>query len=125
MRHYIALVRKDPNSEFGVEFPDFPGCISAGGTLDEAARGAADALELHVEGLLEDGEGIPEPSALDDIALDDGAVAILVPLADQPRRVLRLNITMDEALVRAVDAAATAQGKTRSAFLADAARAAL
>ena len=52
MRHYIALVRKDPESAYGVEFPDFPGCISAGDTLDEAARGAAEALQLHVEGML-------------------------------------------------------------------------
>lgn len=124
MKHYIALVRKDPDSVFGVEFPDFPGCISAGDTLDEAARGAAEALELHVEGLLEDGQAIPEPSALDDIDVT-GAVPTLVPLAEQSRRILRLNITMEEGLVRSVDEAATRKGLSRSAFLAEAARAAL
>lgn len=124
MKHYIALVRKDVGSEFGVEFPDFPGCISAGATLDEAARGAAEALELHVEGLIEDGTPIPEPSSLDDIDVT-GAVPTLVALPEHTRRVLRLNITMEESLVRAVDEAAKARGLTRSAFLAAAAREAL
>jgi predicted RNase H-like HicB family nuclease len=36
MANYIAVVHKDPNGDFGVFFPDFPGCITAGGTIDEA-----------------------------------------------------------------------------------------
>jgi predicted RNase H-like HicB family nuclease len=124
VRHYIALVRKDPESSFGVEFPDFPGCISAGDTLDEAARGAAEALQLHVDGMIEDGEDIPAPSSLDDISTE-GAMVTLVPLREQRGRVLRLNITMDEGLLQAVDQAAAKRGQNRSAFLAEAARAAL
>jgi predicted RNase H-like HicB family nuclease len=124
MKHYIALIRKDPDSSFGVEFPDFPGCISAGDTLGEAATGAAEALALHVDGIVEDGQAVPEPSTLDDIDTS-GAVPILVPLPEQARRVLRLNITMAEGLVRAVDEAASRRGLSRSAFLATAARGAL
>jgi len=124
VRNYIALVRKDPDSAFGVEFPDFPGCISAGDTLDEVVRGAGESLQLHVEGMIEDGEAIPEPSALDSIDTTE-AVVTLVPLADQKGRAVRLNITLEEGLLRAVDEAANRLGKTRSAFLADAARAAL
>jgi len=52
MPHYIALVHKEGDSDFGVSFPDFPGCVTAGATLDEAARMAREALELHIEGLL-------------------------------------------------------------------------
>ena len=33
---YVAIIPKDPDSDFGVSFPDFPGCITAGRTLDEA-----------------------------------------------------------------------------------------
>lgn len=124
MKHYIALVRKDPDSAFGVEFPDFPGCISVGDTLDEAVRSAAEALQFHVDGLIEDGEAIPEPSPLDGIDTT-GAVVTLVHLPEQARRTLRLNITMDEGLTQAIDAAAAKRGLTRSAFLAAAARAAL
>lgn len=124
MRYYIALIRKEATSAFGVEFPDFPGCISAGDTLDEAVRGAGEALALHVEGMLEDGEAIPEPSAFEEIDIT-GAVTTLIPLADQGRRILRLNITMEEGLVRTIDEIASKSGLSRSAFLANAARAAL
>jgi predicted RNase H-like HicB family nuclease len=47
---YIALLRKENGSDYGVEFPDFPGCVSAGRTLEEARRAAHEALELHLEG---------------------------------------------------------------------------
>ncbi|MCL2824898.1 MAG: type II toxin-antitoxin system HicB family antitoxin [Polyangiaceae bacterium] len=48
---YIALIRKEPGSCYGVEFPDFPGCISAGTTPDEAVHSAAQALTLHIRGM--------------------------------------------------------------------------
>lgn len=52
----LALVHKDHKSDFGVSFPDFPGCVTAGATLDEAKALAAEALALHFDGLVEDGE---------------------------------------------------------------------
>ncbi len=61
MRHYIALIHKDGDSDYGVSFPDLPGCISAGADLDEARSMAAEALALHVEGMAEDGLAVPEP----------------------------------------------------------------
>ena len=67
MRHYIALIYKDANSDYGVSFPDLPGVISAGRTLDEARAMAAEALAFHLEGLAEDGEAVPEPSTLEEI----------------------------------------------------------
>src|ERR1035441_6271666 len=50
---YIAYLHKDKNSDFGVSFPDFPGCITAGSSLDEARAMAAEALALHVAGMRE------------------------------------------------------------------------
>lgn len=67
---HIAYLHKDRNSDFGVRFPDFPGCITAGKTLDEAHRMAAEALALHSAGMIEDGDTIPAPSTLDNLALD-------------------------------------------------------
>ena len=46
MPSYVALLRKDEGSDYGVEFPDFPGCVTAGRSLDEARTMAAEALEL-------------------------------------------------------------------------------
>lgn len=61
---YPALIHKDPDSDYGVSFPDFPGCVSAGKTLAEASRFAEEALALHIEGMLEDGDTLPEPMSI-------------------------------------------------------------
>jgi predicted RNase H-like HicB family nuclease len=82
MPQYIALIHKDANSDFGVSFPDLPGCVTAGATLDEARDMAAEAVAFHLEGLASDGEPVPAPSTLETVMSDpenrDG-VAILVP----------------------------------------------
>ena len=70
MPNYIGLIHKDADSHFGVSFPDFPGVVAAGTTLDDARAMAEEALALHIEGLGEDGEAIPEPSALEGVMSD-------------------------------------------------------
>src|SRR5665213_3739806 len=65
MRHYIGIIHKDKKSDFGISFPDFPGCISAGKTLDDARASGEDALAFHVRGMIEDGLPIPSPSNLE------------------------------------------------------------
>lgn len=61
MSHYVALIHKEPDNDFGVMFPDFPGCASAGGTVDDAMKSAADALSAHAEVMRSYGETIPTP----------------------------------------------------------------
>lgn len=85
---YIGLVHKEPDSDYGVSFPDLPGCITAGGTLEEAREMAAEALALHLEGMARSGMDIPAPSSADSIVAhpDAGdAIALLVvnALAEQ------------------------------------------
>ena len=119
---YIAYLHKDRKSEYGVSFPDFPGCVTAGKTLDEARRMAIEALSLHIEGMAEDGEPIPEPSTLDDVAADPamiGAVAFLVSVGLD--KIVRLNITARESQVAAIDQKAEEAGMTRSAYMVKAA----
>ncbi|MEW6640062.1 MAG: type II toxin-antitoxin system HicB family antitoxin [Pseudomonadota bacterium] len=128
MRQYIALIHKDADSDYGVSFPDLPGCVTAGSTLDEARDMAAEALALHLEGLEEDGEAIPEPSSLESIMNDpdnrDG-VAILVAAPAPIARAVRINITLPADLLEEVDRYAEREGFTRSGFLAQAARKAI
>ena len=126
--YYVALIHKEPDSDYGIMFPDFPGCISAGSSIDEAVRHGAEALAGHVDLMRGDGDPIPSPRSLEDIrALNedwiewDGAVSVAVPLLPATGRTIRLNITLDKRLVAEIDAVAT----NRSAFLADAARKAL
>ncbi|MBW8726621.1 MAG: type II toxin-antitoxin system HicB family antitoxin [Inquilinus limosus] len=125
MRHYIALIHKEPGSDYGVSFPDLPGLVTAGTDLDEARAMAEEALALHLEGMAEDGDAVPEPSSLEDIMADaenrDG-VAVLVPAPQQAVRSVRVNITVPEDVLAEIDRYAEGHGFTRSGFLVRAAR---
>jgi predicted RNase H-like HicB family nuclease len=126
MKSYIALIHKGPRSDFGISFPDFPGCATAGRSLDEARKMAEEALAFHVDGMREDGETLPEPSSLERVMSRKGnrdAVAVLVALRERPQATMRVNITLAEADLAAIDAHAEASGMTRSGFLVSAARA--
>jgi len=64
--HYPVVIHKDKGSDYGVIVPDLPGCFSAGETMDEALKNAVEAIELHLEGMLLDGETIPEALSIED-----------------------------------------------------------
>ncbi|MGY4303514.1 putative RNase H-like HicB family nuclease [Bradyrhizobium sp. USDA 4369] len=125
MRHYIGLIHKDADSHFGVSFPDLPGVATAGTTLDDARVMAEEALALHIEGLIEDGEAVPEPSSLEQIMSDRdnrSGVAVLVPVKiDQPKTV-RVNVTLPEDVLAQIDRYAAVHGFTRSGLLVQAAK---
>jgi len=117
---YIAYLHKDGKSDFGVSFPDFPGCIAAGRTLEEARRLAPEALALHIQGMLEDGEAIPQPSPLDQLQSDParrGAICFLVSTNSAADKSMRVNITARASQIRKIDDLADRAGLTRSAFL--------
>ena len=103
MRQYVALIHKTP---YGVYFPDLPGCISAGATLDEARALAEEALAFHVKGMTEDGDDLPEPSSLETVMAErqnrDG-VAILVQLKTEAVRAIRVNVTMRTCWTGSID----------------------
>lgn len=63
MRTYVGEVDYSHPGLIGITFPDFPGCITVGRSLCEAIYNAQEALSLHIEGMLEAGLEIPEPSA--------------------------------------------------------------
>ncbi len=127
MANYIAIVHKDTKSDFGVSFPDFPGCITAGKNIDEAKDMAQEALTLHIQGMLEDGEQLPVSSTkLEEIMNDPdyaNAIAYLVvSVPDAKPRTVRVNVTVPEMTLKQIDAAAKKQGMSRSSFLVHAAQ---
>jgi predicted RNase H-like HicB family nuclease len=126
MANYIAIVHKETKSDFGVSFPDFPGCITAGKNIDEAKDMAQEALALHIQGMLEDGEPLPVSSRLEDIMSDpDYATAIaylVVSVPDAKPRTVRVNVTVPEMTLKQIDAAAKKRGMSRSSFLVHAAQ---
>lgn len=59
---FLVAIHKDPNSSYGVSVPDLPGCVTAGDTMAEALIMAKEAIELHLEGMLDDDVELPDPS---------------------------------------------------------------
>jgi len=59
MRYAVVIERGD--SSFGAYVPDLPGCVAVGETREEAMHLIREAIEFHLEGMKEDGEGMPEP----------------------------------------------------------------
>jgi predicted RNase H-like HicB family nuclease len=128
--HYVAVVEKEAGSAFGVWFPDVEGCFSAGDTLDEAVANAAAALRQHVGSLESAGRQVSLARNVDTVlrdkdvkeSLKSGALLFAVPLLADAGRTVRINVSLDKALVDQIDEAASVRGLTRSAFIAQAAR---
>jgi predicted RNase H-like HicB family nuclease len=129
-----ALVHEDKGPKgrvYGISFPDFPGVASGGRTVDEAISRGRATLAFHIEGLIEDGDPVPQPRTIEELRADKGFRAeardirnvcvVDVPF-EIPGKPVRVNISVDERLLDAIDRAARSSGQTRSAFLADAAR---
>jgi predicted RNase H-like HicB family nuclease len=128
MRQYIGLIHKEAASDYGVSFPDLPGCVTAGRSLEEARVMAQEALTLHVAGMIEDGEAIPAPSSLDEIMADpenEGSIAVLALAPAVAPKAVRVNVTLPDDLLGMVDRYAEAHGMSRSGFLAQAAKRAM
>jgi predicted RNase H-like HicB family nuclease len=68
--HYVAVIEKEPDSAFGVWFPDVEGCFSAGDTFEEAVSNAAAALRQHTEALENAGRHLPAARSADDVLRD-------------------------------------------------------
>jgi predicted RNase H-like HicB family nuclease len=62
--HRFLIVIERANENFSAYSPDLPGCVATGDTREEAEANMYDALRLHLRGLREDGEAIPESSTL-------------------------------------------------------------
>lgn len=125
MTTYIGLLRKDPDSDFGVDFPDFPGCITAGSTLEEARLMAVEALTGHIEAMDEVGEPIASPSSVETIMADpENAEAIPFPVIvpDRPTGAGQVDLLLSPAELKKLDALADKRGSSRSDLLTEAVR---
>lgn len=115
---YPAIIERAGDG-FSVFFPDLPGCTSAGSSIQEAAVNAEEALAGHLLVCAQYNDHVDDPSALDQVGKDpevDEVARVLVRV-ERPGKAIRLNITLDEGLVAAIDRVA----ENRSGFLAEAA----
>jgi predicted RNase H-like HicB family nuclease len=59
---YLVIFEKGASS-YGAYVPDLPGCVAIGETMEEASGLIAEAIQLHIEGLLKDGLVVPLPTS--------------------------------------------------------------
>jgi predicted RNase H-like HicB family nuclease len=63
MKRYAIVIEKVP-SNYSAYVPDLPGCIATGATAEETESLLREAVELHLEGMREDGLPIQRPATL-------------------------------------------------------------
>jgi predicted RNase H-like HicB family nuclease len=122
----IAIETGDEAHAWGVVVPDLPGCFSAGDSLDEAIANAAEAIDLWMESVFEDGGDIPDPSSLERLHGDPEYAGwtwavVSVDRSKYEGKARRINVTIPENLLIRIDAYAKAHRMSRSGFLAKAA----
>ena len=132
LRIYRAIAFQNPGEGpedgWDVIFPDFPGCVSQGETAVEAMKSAVEALSLHIDGMIAEGQELPQDSQINqpdkswvlDLNMQNPVYGLLNIVV--PGKRLRMDVTMDRALVERLDAAASSEGTTRSGYLAQAVR---
>lgn len=130
MARIIMLIHEEGGT-YGASFPDFPGATTVAGDLDTLYRKAGEMLAFHVGGMAEDGDDIPAARTLDELRRDpafreaaEGAMLGLIDV-ELPGKAVRVNVSIEEHLLKRIDRAAEAAGESRSGFLAQAAKARL
>ena len=120
---FAIVAHKDEGSIYGVTVPDLPGCFSGGDTLDDAFLAVQEAILLHLEGMLADGEPLPQTKPIQAHTANedyrDGIWGFVdVDLAGIPDKAVRVNITVPSRMLATIDKWAKQEGETRSGFLA-------
>ncbi|QHB18492.1 type II toxin-antitoxin system HicB family antitoxin [Mannheimia pernigra] len=125
MLYPIAIEMGNEKQAYGVIVPDVEGCFSAGDTLEEAFNNAKEAISFHIETLIEDGEAIPQPTALENHKNNPEYKDFIFALVDVDLTHLmgkteKINVTLPSLLIRRIDeiVAQNPAYKTRSGFLA-------
>ena len=62
--HRFLIIIEDAGKNYSAYSPDLPGCVATGATRDETERNMYEAIQLHIEGLVEDGLPIPQSTAI-------------------------------------------------------------
>lgn len=125
---YSIVLHKEPGSSWSVTVPDVPGCFSGGDTVEEALESVREALAMHFEGLVEDGQPLPAARDIEvHMANPDFASGIwaLVDFDVTPYygKAVRFNATLQEGLLKRIDdrVKESSSYASRSGFLAVAA----
>ena len=66
MTRRYAIVIEKAKSNYAAYVPDLPGCVATGRTVKGTERRIQEAIEMHVQGMREDGQPVPKPSSVVD-----------------------------------------------------------
>ncbi|KIU48892.1 MULTISPECIES: type II toxin-antitoxin system HicB family antitoxin [Bradyrhizobium] len=117
-RLYPAVLERGPRGAFGAWFPDFPGCVAGGKSQEEAIERAERALAQAVDGWLEQGHALPEPTPIERIVPPKGSdvAAFFMVGVDPPDPSERVNVYLPKSLITRIDKRAAELGMSRSSF---------
>ncbi len=115
---YPALIESG-GGDYGVVFPDLPGIVAMGNTLDEAIRNAEEALQDYAVEASRDGLSLTPPSTLEDVEIPPGCAltSILLVRTSPNRQSVRLNLTLDAEVADVITSEARRRGITRKSYL--------
>lgn len=123
MRYTVLIDGKA--GAYGIVFPDLPGCVAMGKTVDKALVNAADALRDWIELSEAQGEPVPPPTPVERLRRDaevvaglaEGAVLASVPLVRETGKPVKANLSIDSGVLAALDDEAKARDLTRSGMV--------
>ena len=125
MNLYIALVDGE-RGDYGVVFPDLPGCLAGGETVEEAIAEAAKVMPAWAAIVEASGGKVAAPRSLEELRDDPefgvqlaepGVAVAMVPMIRPLQRSVKANLSIDAGVLSAIDAAAERRGVTRSAMI--------
>lgn len=67
---YLVMIRRTKTG-YSVDVPDLPGCVATGTTIEHARQMIAEAIEMHLELMIQGGQAAPSPSRSIEFAVDD------------------------------------------------------
>lgn len=125
---FPVVIHKDADSDYGVIVPDVPGCFSSGSTFSEALENVHEALALHLEGMVADGNALPQAKEVDahlgNPDYEGGVWAVVdFDLTPYLGKSVRFNASLPENLLLRIDEKVNKDHRyaSRSGFLATAA----
>ncbi len=127
---FTVVLHTDDGRRYGVTVPDLPGCFSGGDDIEDALESVLEAIDLHVETLLEEGGELParQPIAAHQANPDyaGGVWAVVdAPVEKYFGPADKINITVPRLILARIDDYAKRHGMSRSGFLVEAARSAM
>jgi len=113
---YPALIDGEDGA-FGVVFPDIPGVVAMGSTIDEALINAEAALRDYAVETERDGDELVDASPLQFVKTPPGNQLVSIPLIRTSGKSVRAGLTLDEEVAEFISTEARRRGMTRKAYI--------